>query len=107
LLGILGKFKKADEWMEDGLAAALLGKYEEAISCFDEVLKMTPEYSWAWFGKGAALEKIGKYEEAISCFDEVIRIDPDDFLARYNKAMALEALGRFSEAKCLDEVNNR
>ena len=51
-----------------------LGKYEEAIKCYDEALKLNPKYENAWIHKGNSLNKLGKYEEAIACFDESIQI---------------------------------
>lgn len=74
MLGILGKFKKgADEWMEDGLAAALLGKYDEAISCFDEVIRIDPDDFLARYNKAMALEALGRFSEAKKCLDGINR----------------------------------
>ena len=42
-------------------------KYEEAISCFDEVLKLNANYEDAWANKGYALQKLGRHQEANEC----------------------------------------
>ena len=51
-----------------GNALANLKKFEEAIACFDNVIKKNPEYPSALRYKGAALKKLGRDEEAEYCF---------------------------------------
>ena len=42
-----------------------LGKYTEAIECFDKFIKIDSTYKFAYDSIGKLLEKLGKYSEAI------------------------------------------
>jgi tetratricopeptide (TPR) repeat protein len=75
-----------------------LGKYEEAIQCFDKAIELDPNYAIAWSNKGNALDELGMHNEAIQAFDEAIRIEPNYALAWSNKGIALMALSRTAEA---------
>ena len=52
-----------------------LHKYDDAIACFDIVIKINPQYVGAYYNKGFVLAEINKHEEAIKCFDIAIGID--------------------------------
>ncbi len=54
-----------------------LGKYEEAVTCFDKTLEFDQSVI-SWFNKGIALAGQGKYEEAIKYFDKVLSIEPEN-----------------------------
>jgi tetratricopeptide (TPR) repeat protein len=46
-----------------------MGKYYEAIECFNQVIKLDPKYSDVFYAKGISLNHLGKYLEAIECFN--------------------------------------
>lgn len=94
-----------DEKLKQGLFLLNLGKNQEAIEIYDEVLKIEPGHSTALNDKGASLLGLGKYEEAIEVLDEALKNNPKYFNALYNKGVSLIRLGRFIEAvDILDEV---
>ena len=68
-----------------GVALNYLGKYNEAIVCYDKVVKIDPNNANAWGNKGVALDKLGKYEEAVECYDKALEIDPKYVDAWNNK----------------------
>jgi tetratricopeptide (TPR) repeat protein len=75
------------------------GKYDEAIKCYDEAIRLDPNLSAAaWFNKGSALGKQGKYEDAIKAYDEAIRLDPNYALAWNGKGYVFKLLGKTSES---------
>jgi hypothetical protein len=84
---------------DKGLALDNLGKYNEAIDCYDNVLRIDPNEVNALNSKGVSLRKLGKYNEAIDCYDNVLRIDPDHTAAKHNKQIALEQLGKNKSKK--------
>lgn len=45
------------------------GRYDEAISAFDEAIRLDPRNALVWNNKGNALKAIGKTTEANAAFD--------------------------------------
>jgi len=90
-------------------------KYDEAIWCYDEHLKLESQDASAWkeksevlhaMGKsnearrchaiawnlqGNLLTSSGKHNEAIECYNEAIKIDPNDITYQTNKSKAFKA----------------
>ena len=95
----------ADKYYTEGVALSELGKYSEAITCYDKAIAIDPNYVEAWNNKGNALYMLGKYSEAITCFDKVIEIDPNNDVAWTNKGFALALQKKYSEAiTCYDKA---
>jgi tetratricopeptide (TPR) repeat protein len=63
--------------IKKGIALGNQGKYNEAIKCFNEAIRLDPKEVDAWNNKGVALVIQEKYDEAIKAFDEAIRLDPN------------------------------
>src|SRR3989338_1518730 len=96
---------EAWEWVNKGFSFNSLGKYQEAIACYDRAIEIDPRLVGAWNGKGVALGKLGRHQEAIVCYDKAIGIDPRDAGAWYSKGVALSELGRYQEAiACYDRA---
>lgn len=88
-----------------GFALDCLGKYEEAIVCYDEALKMisqSTQYSdlvvWIQNGKGLVYDHLGRYEQAIACYDEALGSDPNYVNSLVSKGIILSKLGKNEEA---------
>ena len=84
--------KNANAWYNKGNALRELGRYEEALRCFDKALEIDPKHVLAWNNKGIALHNLGRYEEALRCFDKALEIDPKHERAKNNKKLAEEKL---------------
>ena len=63
----LGETEDSDAWYNKGVDLGKLERYEEALSCYDEAIKLYPEYLLALYGKGNSLRKLGRDEEAEQC----------------------------------------
>ena len=96
----------AELWLyELGNSLDDLGRKEEAIACYDDALKIKPDFHEALNNKGNALAGLGRHQEAIECCDRVLAIKPDHFSAWGIRGIALCNLGRFEEAQAsYDEV---
>lgn len=85
-----------------GNALHMLELFDEALECYDEVLKLDPEQDNAWSGKGEVFLESGDYRAAIDCCEQAIHIDPENDEAWECKGKALQKLKRWEEAKeCL------
>jgi len=92
-------------WDNKGIALTNIGKYQEALMCFDESIKIYPKNSGVWYNKGAVLNQLNKHQEAVLYYDKVIELTPKDPRAWNNKGFSLENLGRYNEAiQCYDEA---
>jgi len=92
-------------WRNKGSALYFLGKYDEAVKCYDESIKIDPSNPIVWNNRGLALYYLGKYDEAILAYEHAITIDPSDADAWNSKGNSLNSLGKSVEAKkCYDKA---
>ena len=83
-----------------------LGRFNEAIEAFEDLLNREKDYPFALLGKGFALMGMEKYQEALPFFDMVIdkASDPQHVkTAKMYKGMALYLLGRYDEALDIED----
>ena len=85
-------------WLDRGDELFELGKYEEAISSYDQVIESNPDNYKACFNRGAALYNLGQYAEAIASYDRAIEINPDSYEAWFSRGNVLNDLGKCAEA---------
>jgi len=82
-----------------------MGKFKDAIICFDKAIEISPDHKYAWYNKGVALARLGTFKDAIACYNKAIELDPQYLNAWFEKGIALDALGKFEEAiTCYDGV---
>jgi tetratricopeptide (TPR) repeat protein len=92
------KSREASKWLKKGDDLYDQGKFDEAISCYDNAIGKDPKNKLAWVNKGAALLELMKSDEAISCFDKVTELYPKSAEAWNQKGYALNRLDRFGDA---------
>jgi tetratricopeptide (TPR) repeat protein len=63
-------------WNNKGVACAALGKFEEAIRCYERALELDHAFAEAWYWKGVALERLNICEEALTCYDKTLALNP-------------------------------
>jgi len=81
-----------------GLSLTKLGRFEEAVKQFDEVLSRQSTNRSALHYRGNALAKLGRFEQAIASLQEALWLDPFHPQASNALAGALQAAGRDKEA---------
>jgi len=54
------------------------GKFNDALSFFEQALLLNQNDPDLWNYKGIALRSMGRYEEAMTCFNKSLEIDPRD-----------------------------
>ncbi len=90
--------KAVQAYIEQGVAKAELGQYEEAIADYDAALHLDPDHVVALVNRSLAWIGLGRYEEAIADYDAVLRLDPEQVGAWANRGAAKAKLSRHEEA---------
>jgi Flp pilus assembly protein TadD len=57
-----------------GIALCNLGKYDEAISCFDRILVLNPNATQVLNNKGDVLTKLGRQADAEMCYERASKL---------------------------------
>jgi tetratricopeptide (TPR) repeat protein len=81
-----------------GIVLGMKGQTDEAISQFQEAIRLVPDYIEAHYNLGVALNKKGQIDEAIRQYQEAIRLKPDYAEAHNNLGTALGRKGQIAEA---------
>ena len=81
-----------------GLSMLNLDKPEEALNCFDEVLKSDPNNSEALVRRGIALERLQMLNEALESYDRAIAANDSMTIAYLHKGGLFNRMERFDEA---------
>ena len=85
-------------YYDKGVALAKLDQISEALKCYEEAIKLNPEYSLAWNNKGWESWKLDRNSEALEAYEEAIRLDPKFELAWHNYGWLLNKLNRKEDA---------
>jgi tetratricopeptide (TPR) repeat protein len=95
----------AAEISNRGLSFAALGRYAEALGCYDEALALKPDLAPIHNNRGNALRHLGRVGEALAAFDRAIALDPRYAPPHANKGLTLAQEGRQQEAlACFDRA---
>ena len=81
----------ASHWREQG-------RLDESAACFQQALRLKPDYPDAHNNLGNVLEKQDKLEEALACYQQALRLRPNYPEAHYNLGIVLARQGRLDEA---------
>ena len=69
-----------------------LGKFSDAISCYDTILEINSKFPVALAYKGMSLGEQGKIKDALKFFKKALAIDKNYELAQISKKKALELI---------------
>jgi tetratricopeptide (TPR) repeat protein len=82
------QFAKGNEY-------AKCGKYDEAITCYMEVIKSLPENEKVHYNLGAVYGKKNIWENAIKEYEKALEINPKYINACYNLGIAYGNIGKW------------
>ena len=85
----------AEEWFEKGYKSS---DPDEKIHCYNEAIRLKPDYALAFHNRGLARYAKGEFDAAIKDYNEAIRLKPDYAdafnnrgLARYDKDLGFKS----------------
>ncbi|NMF82696.1 CHAT domain-containing protein [Nodosilinea sp. P-1105] len=95
----------ASDWLDQGDKLFNLGRYEEALASYDQVISLQPDIATCWSIRGLTLYRLGRYEKALASCNQAISLQPDLAMAWGNRGLTLKYLGRYEEALAsIDQV---
>lgn len=88
-----------EAWMNLGtLLCDRFARYEEALHCFENALRVNYLDDCAWFNRGNVLEHLHRYEDAIASYNIVLKLNPDDENAWYSRGWVFYEMGQYEDA---------
>jgi tetratricopeptide (TPR) repeat protein len=83
------------------------GRYKQALTAFDEAVKVDPELIRARMGRSLALTRLGRYGEALAAAEEILELEPNSPHAYNAQGVCYQAMGLAEEAKAAFEKSIR
>jgi len=87
-----------DIYLKKGMNFASSGNYEDAITCYDEVLKHERTHEKTLVQKGLALLKLNKWGSAVQYVNTALKLNPSNIEALLLKAEILESRDRLDKS---------
>ena len=90
--------KDAATYYNRGEAYSYKGDYDQAITNFNQAIRLDPANAVAYNSRGYAYNEKGDYDQAITDYTQAISIDPTNFKAYANRAYAYRLKGDYDQA---------
>jgi tetratricopeptide (TPR) repeat protein len=90
--------KTKEEWNKEGNTLYKLKRYEEALTAYEQAIRLDPNLAYVYNNKGKTLNELKRYEEALTAYKQAIRLDPNLAYVYNNKGKTLNELKRYEEA---------
>ena len=98
-LGVRLASDDVDARYDLGVALATLGRPEDALREFREVLRRVPTDADAHYNMGRVLNSLGRHGQAAQAYREAVRVRPDYANAWGNLGLSAILIGRYDEAR--------
>jgi tetratricopeptide (TPR) repeat protein len=102
--------KNADYWFDRGALCATYGNDAAAIKYFQQVIKLDPKRSGAYFGQGISYGQLGQFDRAMPLINKAIEMEPQKGLFIYGRGRvhllagdSEKAMADFKKAAELDD----
>jgi tetratricopeptide (TPR) repeat protein len=84
----------ATQQYQDGLTAVAAGNLNQAMSNFDQAIKLDPQYFQAYIERGNVKTEVGDLPGAVADYTTAITLNPKSVAAYYNRGTVLSKSGR-------------
>ena len=71
-------------------------KYDEAIECYENAIRLNSKIAVFWYNKAIALRTKGKYDEAAEAYDKAIELDPKNTMIWSGKGEVFEKQKKYN-----------
>jgi serine/threonine protein kinase len=96
---------QASDWRDKGIGLMDLGFYQEATECYNQSLRLNPNFAFAYNDRGIAYKELGQYEQAIKDYNAAISLNPTFTSPYINRGNVYYDLGQYEQAiKDYDEA---
>ena len=89
----------ANAWYNIGLAYATAQQYSDAISAWENTIKLQPDSAMAYNNLGTAYAILGMADESLAAYDMAIKIAPNEPKYKADRATLVAALGGIATEK--------
>ncbi len=77
-----------------GVSLLKLGQLQKALKCFEQALRLHPDYTDARIQLAKVMQEFGRAEEAVDQLEQVIDLEPDNGEAHISLALTHRQLGQ-------------
>jgi tetratricopeptide (TPR) repeat protein len=88
----------AQQSYQKGLDHALAGALPEALQCFDEVIRLEPDFTDAYHSRGFLRRRAGDLLDAVKDYTQAIKLDPTKIASYLHRGQSLCDLGNHQGA---------
>ncbi len=81
-----------------GLAYGEFGMNKEALTDFDKVIKLYPQFSYGYFYRGSSYWHLGEYNKAIVDYTAAIHLDNKDLHSYFNRGLCYQSETNYDKA---------
>jgi tetratricopeptide (TPR) repeat protein len=90
--------KDAKSYNDQGLEALKKNQYDQAITDFNQAIKLNPKFDLAYNNRGFAYYSKKNYDKALADFNKAIALNPKYAVAYSNRGMIYSAKRDFNKA---------
>lgn len=85
-------------WFHMGSANKIIGRYDDAIYCYNKILEISPEYEDALNNLANLYALIDQLPMSLKLYNLLLKINPKDPMVWYNTGITYYELGKFEKA---------